>query len=240
MYKARALQLLLCVCTVALTSESFAGTFTGEFIGKFDNPVLSGNIIDTNGQLLPYDNTSTAVFSGMGTNSIEWGTFSGSASITHSTVTFIGNAVTDAVGNQQILLGALFFENGTSDEQTLIFGADLTISFNKGGVTPVVSHLSVVTTKNGDIDPFRDADFLGFSEFATTFNVFEGNNAWAFVYGSIQGDPYLQVEAIDLAPGTTGGFLGPLAVPEPSMGVLWSIALASTVFLRRRTAADSK
>lgn len=193
-----------------------AGVFTGTFEGVFTNPVPSGFEIDVDGSPLFFDNSATAVYSGVGTSILKWG--SGDfAPPNESTVSFTGFDITNAPANTEIALGTFFFENGSSFVDTSIFGADFTISLSGGpAVNPLVSQVGILTTVNAGTDPFQDADFLSFNTFPNTFHVFEGDSATATLFGMIVGDPEIRLTRLELQSG--GGFIGGpfVPVPEPS------------------------
>jgi hypothetical protein len=225
---------------VAAISPAAASPVTGTVVGVFSNPVLIGNIIDgATGGPSPFNNTGSAVVSGLGTNSVTWGT--GSLLPNTSTLNFFGNTVTNQVGNAPFSLGTITFANGTSNLDSLIFGVDLTLSVpSDPTVTPLVSRISIVTTANtGSLA--QNADFISFSVFPDTFNVYEGAAASANLIGQFVGDPLIQLLRISLQPGQdANGFVGAgRPVPAPGTLALLCLALGLLGWVHRPRAAPA-
>jgi hypothetical protein len=190
-------------------------TYSGTIVGLFSNPVTAGNYIPIGGEdTTPYtlafeDDTGTAVYTGFGTDSITWGTYTGVPD-PFSQVTFVGNSFTNVAPGQLFDLGTFTFSNGTSELDSLIFGATLTLSVTGGAtITPEVTQIGIETTANGNPTAEQDADFLAFSQFPQTFQVLEGDTAHAELYGMIVGDPGVVATTIVLDPADSGsGFIG--------------------------------
>jgi hypothetical protein len=225
------------VPSTAIAASIYSGTVTG----IFSAPVLSGNVINTDGSLLAVDNTATAVYDASGPSTVVWGANAGSSSLIFSGATFTGVAPGDLFE-----LGTLRYFNGTSAIDTLIFGTDFTLTVDVGPgtiVDPVVSAISIVTTINTGISAARDSDLVGFSTLGdTTFNVFEGAEASAILYGRIIGDPMLSFDLISLGPNFDGspdirGFIGSGigGAPEPGSIFLSVTGLGLLAFVRRRS-----
>ncbi len=128
--------------------------------------------------------------------------------------------------------------NGTSDLPTLIFGAKLTLDLGSG-IDLKTSQISLVTTQNTGLGAARDADFVGFSDFPQTFNVYEGGLSIVDIYGRIVGDSTVKLSSIEIAPGfESGGFVGSGvgSVPEPTSWALMvgGFGLAGASLRRRR------
>jgi hypothetical protein len=167
-----------------------------------------------------------------------------------STLEYIPADLTDFAGSPESdpfqnvgYLGTIVYTNGTSQLDSLIFGATLTISFTDPSVTPIVVPFTILTTTNTGIDPDYDADLIVFPGLGPggsdiSFHVYEGETAYADVYGSIVGDPVATFSNFIVS----GGFLGtgplpsPVPVPEPATAALAGgvIAVAAAVRLARR------
>ena len=210
---ATALGIAALLSSAVVSTANASGTFSGTVTATFSNPVLSGNVIDINGSNLPLDNSGTAFFTGMGTNDITWGTTPGS-----SHLFFLSDSFSNVSAGDTIHLGTIIYTNGTSDLTTLIFGTTMTLS--TGGVTdPLVSAMNIVTTNNTGLSPARDSDFIGFSDFPETFNVYEGATSSIELFGHIVGDPQLKFDSIVVsAVATDAGFIGHGVggIPEPA------------------------
>jgi hypothetical protein len=219
-------------------------SYTGVIQGSFGDPVLSGNIISLSRLPVFQDNTATAFYttnydSATNAASLTWGT--GAFTIPSSILVFQGAAFSGVAPGQEFALGTLSYTNGTSNLNSLIFGATLTMQVGDGlgGVLPItaaVSSVSIYTTVNGGVSAFLDADSVTLSPSTTFYNVYEGASATAILYGSIIGDPELHFNSIALAPNQGGnGFLSPglPALPEPSGLSLAALAVAAVLGRRR-------
>ena len=223
------------VFTIALFAGLFSvcanGTNSGSISGIFSDPVLSGYVILLDHSQLPLDNTTSAVYTGIGTNSITWGQDIGFGV---SSITFTGKSFSGVAPGQEFDLGTISFTNATNFNDTFIFGATLTLTVNStvgGSVDPGIAHLGFIATQNGTGSESADADFVTFDVFPVTFNVFEGQTATAELFGTIVGDPFLSVTGIQLNPGQeNNGFIGhgQPSVPDSS-GTLGLMAIALAV-----------
>lgn len=218
-----------------------ASPVTGTVEGVFSNPVLIGSIVDPqSGVPIFIDNTTSAVFSGIGTNTFTWGTgdFPG---INRSTISFAGNSFDNQPSDVNIEFGRFSFTNGTSGTLTLVFGVDLTLSVpSDPTVTPLTTRLAIATTSNTGTNA-QNADFIAFLDtFPDTFNVFEGATASSILIGQFVGDPLISLLQLRLAPGDSDkGFIGnglPAGdVPAPPTVLLLSIGALAARVLRKST-----
>ena len=220
-------------------APAMAHLISGPVVGTFRNPVLTGNIIDgATGAPTFFNNTATAVFSGLTTNTFDWA--NGPFPLNHSTLVFVGSTVNNQASDQPFSLGTITFTNGTSNLDSLVFGVDLILSvLTDPSVTPLTSHINIVTTINSGTNA-QNADFIGFNVFSATFNVFESATAIASLNGKFVGDPMIQLTGITLQPGQDpNGFIGaglPQAVSEPGSFALLGLGLAFAAIVRRRSA----
>ncbi len=237
---------LVAACALAAAGPVLAvGTYSGTVNGYFDSELLSGNVVAIDGSLHFLDNTTTAfvVHTNLAPNNdtLTWGLSTTGANPSFSFLNFVGASFSNVAANTPFKLGTISYLNGTSDLNSLIFGA--TLHFDLGaGIDLKTSLISIVTTQNTGLGARRDADFIGFSDFSQTFNVFEGGFSVIELYGQIVGDPMVTLDSINIAPGfDNSGFIGNGVggVPEPQT---WAM-LASGMFLtgglirRRRSLA---
>ncbi len=226
---------LLGICASLLAAgPAFATgtpTYSGTVNGTFSNPILTGNVINTDGTPLFEDNTNTAFYVltplSPSNDTISWGSSSATPPPPgFSFLNFQGASYTNEPVNTPFLLGTISYVNGSSDLTTLIFGATLTMDLGNG-IDIKTTAISIDTTANTGLSAARDADFVSFSGLPNTFNVVEGQQATADIYGEIVGDPTVTLTKIELdansAPGA--GFIGNGVggVPEPAE---WLMLLA--------------
>ena len=221
---------------VGLLSVRGDAIYSGSISGIFSDPVLTGYSILLNGDHVQEDNTTSAVYTGVGTNTVTWG-----APPPPSSLMFTGKSFSGVAPGQLFDLGTITFTNGNNFSDTFIFGATLTLTVNStmgGSVDPSVSHLAFIATENGGVNQNVDADFVGFDVFPQTFNVFEGNTATAELFGKIIGDPFLSVTSIQLNPGEEdNGFIGrgqPSVPDQGSTFLLLTLGSLGLVALRRK------
>ncbi len=208
---------LAAVSAPAVAADSYSGTVNG----AFSDAVLTGSVIAIDNSLQSFDNSTTAVFSYLNlaanNSTISWGDNPG-----FSFLNFQGASFSNIAPDTDFLLGTISYVNGTSDLATLIFGATLTLDLGSG-IDLKTSQLSIVTTQNTGLSAARDADFIGFSDFPQTFNVYEGALSIVNIYGRIVGDPTVTLSSIAITPGfESSGFIGTGvgAVPEPATWAL--------------------
>jgi len=227
--------------------------------GIWANPVLSGTIIDPVTHVLTgFNNTGTYVASmtnGVAGSTIQWGTYN-TAGITNpphvpdtagcavlaptpcqSVVTFVGNTI-PADPTVPFTIGTFTFTNGTSNLDSLIFGATLTFIDAQTHAVLGSDVVSIDTTRNTG-NAVQNADYITLSGLAgQSFNVEEGFTATAGVTGVIDGLVVLEWQVLS----GSGGFIGhdpalPAVAPEPaSLALLGTglLGLGLTTFRRRR------
>jgi hypothetical protein len=222
----------------------------------WSNPTLSGTVIDpVTNALTGYNNSSSAVFgisNAASSSTINWGTYSttgitnppgvpdaaGCASIAptpcQSTVTFIG-ATLPANTSVPFTVGTFTYTNGTSNSDSLIFGATLTFVDVQTGTTIGSDTVSINTTLNTGTAT-QNADYLVFSGLTgVSFNEGEGQTATAMGKGFVDG---LVLTSLTIT-GGTGGFIGndpplPATVPEPASIALLGAGITCLTLIRRR------
>ena len=255
-YKAMAAGLAVPLMLASARTEASPSTlYSGSIQGQWANPVLSGSLIDgATGVVTSYDNTKTAACNlspcprapatfpgGGGGATVAWG--DGATAARTSVVSFSGATFTNVAPDTVFDLGTLTYTNGTSDLDSLIFGASLTLTalLTSPSGTTVDSFLVQLglTTTNNTGTTAQNADFIDFRNSLgtiapVTFNVFEGATATAILSGKIVGDPMLFATQIAIAQGSQGsGFIGAgvpqLVIPEPST---WWLCIAGLALLK--------
>lgn len=218
-----------------------APLYSGTITGIFSAPILSGININADGSVGLLDNSATAVISGDGTGTFNWGALDGTVFPDHSSLQFTGVNFAGQAPDEVFKLGTLTYLNGTSFSNTLAFGITLTIGVVDIDVAidPAAAQLTLLPTANGGVDPFRDADMVSFDVLPLALHVFEAATAAADLLGYIDGDRHVVIAGISLPPGQPG-FLAP--VPEPATGALMlaGLGLLGFVARRNRIAATSR
>ena len=248
--------LIALVLVLSSVPAAASPVYSGTVAGVFNDPVVVGQYIQTNGTLSAVlDNTSTSVYSGMGTNSIQWGACpevlpepavgcgDNGGVPRYSALSFVGNAFSGVAADTEFLLGTLTYTNGTSRSTTTIFGvtAQISVTLSAGGIVdPKTTAAELWTTANsGPANNPRDADLVYFASDGISFNVLEGGSASASVYGTIVGDPYLVFTRLE--PNDANGYIGAgpgdFLIPEPATWTLLGAGLGSLLLLKRRASA---
>ena len=200
---------LMVPAMLASVRTEAAPSYSGSIQGQWASPVLSGSLIDgATGVVTFFDNTATAAcnlspcprapatFSGGGGGAtVAWG--DGAIAARTSVVSFTGATFTNVAPDTVFDLGTLTYFNGTSDLNSLIFGASLTLTAlltdpdPSGPLATTVSSFLVrlgLTTTNNTGTTAQNADFIDFrnslgTSAPVTFNVFEGAMATAILSG---------------------------------------------------------
>ena len=242
-HKLIGLSLLTWVASSAPGLANPSSRYGGSIQATFSAPQLRGVKIDQTGRFVFQDNTTTAVYSGFGSNAISWGSEPPGSGypITFSSVLFEGNPRFDVRAGEDFDLGRITFTNGTSRQETSIFGANVTVASPSTfpSISPLLLGLDILTTINGNTDARRDADILQFREagvlFPLTFNVLEGRTATAILRGRIVGDPYITLTGLVIDPDSAdAGFVGTSQpIQEPSaVAPLAPALIFAAAFLR--------
>jgi hypothetical protein len=225
----------------------------GTIIGIFDSVITSGNVIHSPnlGASTFYNNSSTAFYQTIapGPNSgsgLIWG--SGAFNPNTSELDFFGTTG-PIIANQPFVAGTLTFNNGTSDLNSLIFGAN--ISFYVNSISPLnylgTDTIYITTTGNLGADPsgVQDADYVNICGNSSnicnsSIQAHEGGGVTVALTASIVGDPMLAFSRVDYISGL--GEIGNQpqgAVPEPSTWAMMILGFAGVGFMayRRRNQA---
>jgi len=161
----------LAILTPFQAAQAIVGT--GTVTGYFDNPIT-----------LP-----GSVYTGIGTNTIEWGTPFDSVSFTNQ-LSFTPSDFTDQPKGQDFVAGRLYYLNGTIFLGTQIDGVDLiidTTSSDPDFTQTLPLKITFVTTPNV-ADPIASADFIYFTDFPErgSFRVLEGEETYVEVIRDFQ------------------------------------------------------
>ena len=240
----------LILCCGSLQATGVQGTI----LGIFSNPVLAGSMSNSPvlGQSNYMDNTSTAVYgivnsddAGVSNASVlVWGASSGnSGPNTFSSLIFFGNAI-PANLDVPFQLGIITFANGTSNLNSLIFGATLSFYANTvSALTYLGSDQVIITTTNNvaGSQPV-DNDYINIcgdssNICANSIEAVEatqgGFGLTVNLSGRIVGDPVLFLDSVSVGQGQTAeanGVVGTNAAiggdtPEPATWTMLSGAL---------------
>jgi hypothetical protein len=232
-----------------------------QIVAQWSDVITAGNVANdpATGNLTYMDNTGTAVYSignDVGTNNeLSWGTPGSSELI------FFGTGVSVPTDQTTpFALGSLFFFNGESALNSLIFGATLTFYeqslSDPSDMTSLAAYNVTITTTNnqyaGVTDPTTDqlntdADYINICGALSgicdasleAYEFGEGSSAGYInleLYGTVAGDPQLSLTGASIVggTGTIGNELPLAATPEPSGLALLSIALVGGIGVAKR------
>jgi len=231
----------------------------GTIEGIWSAPILTGNTIDAVSQALSSQNNAISAVDAISNNvsgsTISWGTSSasgvtnppgvpdaaGCAALSpvpcQSAITFTGNTLPPDPTNP-FTIGTLTYTNGTSNTDSLIFGATLTFVDSANPGTPLGSDTVQINTTANSGDATQNADYILFSGLAgQSFNVIEGATATAGLNGFIDA---LTLTSLTLLSSPSTGFIGnsppiPFTVPEPaSLAILGFSVLGMSLMRHRR------
>ena len=270
------IKLALSVCGVALalgTLQARADGLTpgGTIIGIFSDPIYSGFVThDPNISSSTYfDNSATAPLSLSIVNStdptlagtpalqatgskLQWGSdASVDPSEQFSELIFFGAPVPANI-HQPFEAGVITYLNGTSNLNSLIFGASLSLYDNVVSPQTYLGTDTVIitTTSNLGVSLAQDADYInicgnGSNICGSSIEAYEdsegGTGVTAVLQGQIVGDPQLQFTDVTVSPDqlATGGLVGNEAaagvIPEPSTWVMIMLGFAGIGLVGYRT-----
>ncbi len=232
---------------LAASSAGAAPLHTGTTAGSFANPVLAGTVVSTDGSIVAVDNTSTASYSGVGSAALRWGNFDTvqfpgvvpPGVRTHSDLVFTGSAYAVDAG-ATFTLGRLSYSNGSSSNDTLVFGAALSVATG-AAPTPFVLDIGFHATVNGNVSAIADADYLSLAGIPGTLHAFEGGTATAELLGRFDPGGQLALVGLRLAGlnpdgSTSSGYIGRdgRSVPVPGTLALLALGLGGLGALRRK------
>jgi PEP-CTERM motif-containing protein len=245
-----------------------ASNVQGTILGIFSNPILAGSIANSPslGQLTYMDNTGTAIYGIVNATDpavsnasvLVWGASSGNSGPgTFSDLIFFGNAI-PADLTLPFELGTITFANGTSDLNSLIFGATLSFYANSASPETFLGSDQVIITTTSNIAGAQpvDNDYINIcgdssnictSSIEAVESTEGGSGITVNLSGRIVGDPVLFLDSVSLASGQTAAENGVIGnspavgedTPEPGTWMMLTGALALGFGMIRRRALVS-
>jgi hypothetical protein len=244
----------------------------GTIIGIFSDPIYSGFVTHDPTISSPpayFDNSVTAPLSLSIVNStdpalagtpalqatgskLQWGSdASVDPSEQFSELIFFGAPVPANI-HEPFEAGVITYLNGTSNLNSLIFGASLSLYDNVVSPQTYLGKDTVIitTTSNLNVDLAQDADYInicgnGSNICGSSIEAYEdsegGTGVTAVLQGQIVGDPQLQFTDVTVSPDqlATGGLVGNEAaagiIPEPSTWVMIMLGFAGIGLVGYRT-----
>jgi hypothetical protein len=244
----------------------------GTIIGIFSDPIYSGFVTHDPTISSPpvyFDNSATAPLSLSIVNStdptlagtpalqatgskLQWGSdASVDPSEQFSELIFFGAPVPANI-HEPFEAGVITYLNGTSNLNSLIFGASLSLYDNVVSPQTYLGTDTVIitTTSNLGVSLAQDADYInicgnGSNICGSSIEAYEdsegGTGVTAVLQGQIVGDPQLQFTDVTVSPDqlATGGLVGNEAaagiIPEPSTWVMIMLGFAGIGLVGYRT-----
>jgi len=244
----------------------------GTIIGIFSDPIYSGFVTHDPTISSPpayFDNSATAPLSLSIVNStdptlagtpalqatgskLQWGSdASVDPSEQFSELIFFGAPVPANI-HQPFEAGVITYLNGTSNLNSLIFGASLSLYDNVVSPQTYLGTDTVIitTTSNLGVSLAQDSDYInicgnGSNICGSSIEAYEdsegGTGVTAVLQGQIVGDPQLQFTDVTVSPDqlATGGLVGNEAaagiIPEPSTWVMIMLGFAGIGLVGYRT-----
>ena len=244
----------------------------GTIIGIFSDPIYSGFVTHDPTISAPpvyFDNSATAPLSLSIVNStdptlagtpalqatgskLQWGSdASVDPSEQFSELIFFGAPVAANI-HEPFEAGVITYLNGTSNLNSLIFGASLSLYDNVVSPQTYLGTDTVIitTTSNLGVSLAQDADYInicgnGSNICGSSIEAYEdsegGTGVTAVLQGQIVGDPQLQFTDVTVSPDqlATGGLVGNEAaagiIPEPSTWVMIILGFAGIGLVGYRT-----